>query len=351
MTDFDALATGWAPVERNLISEKKILAIKLLETYWQWEYELGVTEKEHKLTQAEAEAINVEEMIAPFFSGVRERMTRESLPEGLYDWASDQLNQIEKTLGSGRAVKQADVKRVVLFIQDFLFRLYPGTTSVVQVEDELAHEQDFAEDIDEGGLYGVSEDEKRREIINPHAQSLYSHRYKWGYFPDAAKGMTHDDRRVLRKGLWKKYFDDQDNDTNLDRIFKKIEHGEANDEEVLLYQTSRNKLTGTWLSGIIGRTEILEALGGEFVKFHVEAQSIDTHLSKIRTMIEEHAMKGGLDSQQEIDGLVAQAKIHIDRADLLMDRVFLALYPEIEDEQTGGINREKLEAILRINKE
>jgi len=45
--------------ERNLISEKKILAIKLLETYWQWEYELGVSEKIHKLTQAEEEAITL----------------------------------------------------------------------------------------------------------------------------------------------------------------------------------------------------------------------------------------------------------------------------------------------------
>lgn len=339
------------PPERNLVSEKKILAIKLLETYWQWEYELQVTEKEHKLTQAEEEAINVEEMIAPFFSGVRERMTRESLPDGLYDWASDQLNQIEKVLGSGKAVKQADVKRVVKFIEEFLYRLHPGTTSIVQVEDELAHEQDFTEGADEGGLHGASEEEERMELILPHAQSLYSHRYAWGYFPDAAKGMTHDDRRALRKELWKKHFDSQDNDTNLDRIFKKIERREASDEEILLYQISRNKLTGTWFAGILGRTEILEALGGEFVKFYKEAQSIDAYLSKIRTMIEEYAAKGGVDSQREIDGLVAQAKIYIDRADLLVDRIFLALYPDIKNEQTGGTDVEKLKEILGIKKE
>jgi len=287
-------------------------------------------------------------MIQPFLSGVRERMTRESLPEGVYDWATGQLNEIEGALGSGKSVKQADVKRVVKFIEELLYRLYPGTTTIVQVEDALAHEQDFTEGVDEGGLYGISEEEARREIINPHAQFLYNHRYKWGYYPDAAKGITHDNRRVLRKELWKKYFNEKDNDSNLDRILEKIERGEADDEEVLLYKISRNKLTGTWFAGIKGRTEILEALGGEFIKFHNEAQSIDSHLSKIRTMIEEYAMKGGADSQQEIDGLVAQAKIYIDRGDLLMDRIFLALYPEIEDEETGGINRETLEKILGI---
>lgn len=333
-------------VEQPFSAERRFLAIKLFDFYKVWEPELTVSEQEHKTVQEEEAAPLAEDLINNALLEIRGAIVEEALPGGVYAWATDQMSAIERSVLEKKRLAQSDVQRVVTFLKDFLFKLYPEKESIDEIEDELAHGEDL--DIDTGGLYGVTEEEERREIIRPHVLALYKLRYKWGFYPETTKGMPHAKRSAIRDELQKKYYDPSLNaDENLDRIFDKKD---ASPDEVMLYEIARNKIAGNWLGGVVPITETLTALGNTFIEINEEMEGVKRRLETIKNMIEAWAKKGGLESLDEIDSLLQQAEIEIDKADTLIDRIFIALYREEVTDNESTVSKEKLEEVLEIKK-
>lgn len=348
--------------EESVISvERRIIAVHLLGLHTAFKNDLEGLESED-LQEDERNTI-IKEMIENFTISVRRALVGGehhdvalSIP-----WAIQEITRIESMLEAPELPTLEDASVVLLFINDFLVKLYPGRT-IEEINGELNAEDEREVEEQEDDLdLKLLPPEARDEIIHDQARLLYELRYYWGYYPAATRDLNVRGVRLndaidnRRRELEAQYFDkDLNRGYNLDRIRQRIEQGKADTGETELYSLWRNKITGNYMGGVSGAIHLLKSLGPEYEEFYNEAHVLSDRFKEYRAIMAKRAEETGttegyipFGDKNFSDSLRRDAR----KTEQLIERVFMALYPSTKKIQKDGrekFDRKELEKELGI---